>query len=119
MSERRQSLPEEREAVTHRFQIAGVVGYLTVGLYPDGTPGELFVRIAKEGSILKGTLDAAATAMSIGLQYGVPLEVFVDKFRGWAFEPSGVTQTPEIPIAQSVLDYIVRWLDLRFGGKEE
>lgn len=114
MNEARRRLSDERPAITHRFRIVNHVGYLTVGLYDDGSPGELFIRIAKEGSELKGTLDAWAAAVSIGLQYGAPLEVFLDKFTGWAFEPRGVTDNQEIPIAQSVIDYVARWMRAKF-----
>jgi len=116
---KRRHLPDERDALTHRFQIADQTGYVTVGVFEDGSPGEVFIRVSKEGSALKGSLDAWAASMSIGLQYGVPLHCYLDKFVGWAFQPHGVTQTEEIPIAQSVVDYVARWLRLKFGGKDE
>ncbi len=111
-------LPDERKAVTHKFSIAGHEGYLTVGLYPNGKPGEMFIAMAKEGSVVSGLMDSFATAVSIMLQYGVPLKVLINKFSHVRFEPSGVTSNPEIPLAKSVMDYIFRWLDLKFGDHE-
>jgi len=115
----RRRLPSERPAITHKFSIAGHEGYLTVGMYDDGTPGEIFIVMAKEGSIVSGLMDAFATAISMTLQYGVPLKVLVDKFSHMRFEPSGFTGNQDIPIAKSVLDYIFRWLALKFLPKEE
>jgi ribonucleoside-diphosphate reductase alpha chain len=115
----RRRLPDERPAITHKFSIAGHEGYLTVGMYEDRTPGEIFIVMAKEGSIVSGLMDAFATAISMTLQYGVPLQVLVDKFSHARFEPSGFTGNKEIPIAKSVLDYIFRWLTLKFLPKEE
>jgi len=112
-------LPDERQAVTHKFSIAGHEGYITVGLYPNGKPGEMFVAMAKEGSVVSGLMDSFATAVSIMLQYGVPLEVLVHKFSHMRFEPSGVTSNADIPIAKSVMDYIFRWMDLKFGGRPD
>lgn len=111
----RKKLPIERQAMTHKFSIAGHDGYITVGLYDDGTPGEIFLVMAKEGSIISGMMDAFATSVSLALQYGVPLQVLCDKFSHTRFEPSGFTGNPDIPIAKSIMDYIFRWLDLRFG----
>jgi len=111
-------LPDERQALTHKFSIAGHEGYLTVGLYPNGKPGEMFIAMAKEGSVVSGLMDSFATAVSIMLQYGVPLKVLINKFSHVRFEPSGVTSNPEIPMAKSVMDYIFRWLDLKFGEHE-
>jgi len=108
-------LPDERAAVTHKFSIAGHEGYLTVGLYPNGKPGEMFIAMAKEGSVVSGLMDSFATAVSIMLQYGVPLHVLVNKFSHVRFEPSGVTSNPEIPLAKSVMDYIFRWMELKFS----
>lgn len=116
---RRRRLNDERKAVTHKFQVGGYEGYLTVGLYDDGTPGEIFLRMNKEGSILSSLMDAFATAISIGLQYGVPLKVLVAKFAGVHFEPNGPTQNPNIPHARSIMDYIFRWLALKFLTPEE
>ncbi len=115
----RRRLPPERQAVTHKFSIGGHEGYITVGKYEDGTPGEIFVRMAKEGSVVSGLMDSFATATSIMLQYGVPLSVLVDKFSHLRFEPSGATTNPQIPTAKSVLDYIFRWLALKFLTPEE
>ena len=112
-------LPDEREAVIHKFEIAGHKGYLTVGLRPDGSPCEIFLRMAKEGSFVSGLMDAFARAVSYNLQNGVPLRVLVDKFIHTRFEPSGYTGNPEIPRADSITDYIFRWLELRFLNKEE
>lgn len=114
---RRRHLPDERQAVTHKFSIAGHEGYLTVGLFEDGTPGELFVRMAKEGSAISGLMDSFATAVSIMLQYGVPLEVLCNKFTNSRFEPSGFTSNPEVPIAKSIMDYIFRWFGIKFLGQ--
>lgn len=108
-------LPDERQALTHKFSIAGHEGYITVGLYPNGKPGEMFISMAKEGSVVSGLMDSFATAVSIMLQYGVPLEVLVNKFSHMRFEPSGMTTNPQLPMAKSILDYIFRWLDLKFG----
>ncbi|MGQ0504143.1 MAG: vitamin B12-dependent ribonucleotide reductase, partial [Myxococcaceae bacterium] len=110
----RRRLPEERHAYTHKFSIGGHDGYLTVGMYEDGTPGELFCVMAKEGSVVSGLMDSFATAISLSLQYGVPLQVLVDKFSHTRFEPSGFTGNPAIPIAKSITDYIFRWLSLKF-----
>lgn len=111
----RRRLPSTRHSLTHKFEIAGHEGYVTVGLYDDGAPGEIFVRMAKEGSTLSGLLDDAATSMSLALQYGVPLHVLTSKKIGSRFEPSGFTGNPDIPFALSIVDYIGRWLDLTFG----
>ncbi len=111
----RRRLPDERQAITHKFSVAGHEGYITVGLYPDtGQPGEIFVTMAKQGSVVSGLMDAFATAISLTLQYGVPLGVLVNKFAHVRFEPSGYTNNPEIPIAKSIIDYIFRWLALKF-----
>jgi ribonucleoside-diphosphate reductase alpha chain len=111
----RRRMPRERESITHKFSIAGHEGYITAGKYEDGSVGEIFLTdIGKEGSTLRGMMNAFATAVSIGLQYGVPLEVFVDKFSYMRFDPEGITQNPEIPFAKSMPDYIARWLASRF-----
>ena len=112
----RRRLPDERTAITHKFSIAGHEGYLTVGLFEDGTPGELFVRMAKEGSVISGLMDSFATAVSIMLQYGVPLDVLCQKFSNSRFEPSGFTRNQQIPMAKSIMDYIFRWLGIKFLG---
>ncbi len=115
----RRRLPDERRAVTHKFQVAGHEGYITVGLYPDGTPGEIFLKMAKEGSTVSGLMDTLATMTSIALQYGVPLRDLVSKFAHVRFEPSGFTGNAEIPIAKSSVDYIFRWMGSRFLSKED
>ena len=114
----RRKLPDERAAITHKFSIAGHEGYFTVGLYEDGQPGEIFISMAKEGSTISGLMDSFATAISYGLQYGVPLKFFVDKFSHVRFEPSGWTGNKEIPYAKSIMDYIFRWMGNRFLGPE-
>jgi ribonucleoside-diphosphate reductase alpha chain len=111
----RRRMPNERTSITHKFSIGGQEGYITAGMYEDGTVGEIFLTdIGKEGSTIKGLMNAFATAISIGLQYGVPLETFVRKFSYVRFEPEGITNNPEIPFAKSMPDYIVRWLASRF-----
>src|SRR5260221_116976 len=110
----RHRLPAERSALTHKFDIAGHEGYITVGLYPDGQPGEIFLKMAKEGSTVSGLMDTLATTISVALQYGVPLRDLVNKFAHVRFEPSGFTGNQEIPIAKSIVDYIFRWLGSRF-----
>jgi ribonucleoside-diphosphate reductase alpha chain len=110
---RREKLPPERKSITHKFSVGGHEGYITVGMYDDGKPGEIFIKMAKEGSTLSGIMDAFALSVSISLQYGVPLRALVDKFCNSRFEPSGYTGNPKIRYAKSVVDYIGRWL----GGK--
>ncbi len=115
----RVKLPDERQALTHKFSVSEHEGYITVGTYENGQPGEIFLTMAKEGSTISGLMDAFATAISIALQYGVPLQTLVDKFSHTRFEPSGFTRTPEIPFAKSITDYIFRWLALKFLSREE
>ena len=115
---RRRKLPDERHALTHKFDIAGHEGYLTVGLFEDGTPGEIFLVMAKEGSTISGFADAFAQAISYALQYGVPLQALVDKFSHARFEPSGMTKNPEIRFAKSIVDYIFRWMATKFLSPE-
>ena len=110
----RRKLPEERKAITHKFSIGGHEGYITVGMYVDGKPGEIFIVMAKEGSSVSGLMDSFATAISLALQYGVPMKVLVDKFAHTRFEPSGWTGNQDIPYAKSIMDYIFRWLALKF-----
>src|SRR5213082_3602143 len=110
----RHRLKEERMAVTHKFSIAGHEGYITVGLFPSGEPGEIFIKMAKEGSTVSGLMDSLALAVSVALQHGVPLKLFCDKFAHTRFEPSGWTNNTEIGFAKSIMDYIFRWLQLRF-----
>lgn len=116
---KRRRLPVDRAALTHKFSIAGHEGYLTVGLFEDGAPGELFCTMAKEGSTISGLMDVFATAISLALQYGVPVRVLVEKFAHTRFEPSGFTKNTEIPMASSVCDYIFRWMGLKFLKKNE
>jgi len=110
----REKMPVERASVTHKFSVGGHEGYITVGMYGDGRPGEVFIKMAKEGSTLSGVMDGLALTISLGLQYGVPLKVFVDKLVNTRFEPSGITPNPNIRFVSSVLDYIARWLGGRF-----
>ncbi|HEY0480918.1 MAG TPA: vitamin B12-dependent ribonucleotide reductase [Kofleriaceae bacterium] len=110
----RYKLPDERASFTHKFSIGGHEGYVTVGMYEDQSPGEIFVRMAKEGSVIAGLMDSFATAISLALQHGVPLHVLIEKFKGTRFEPSGFTGNQEIPIATSIMDYLFRWLAIRF-----
>ena len=116
---RRVKLPDERRAITHKFSVNGHEGYITVGLYDNGQPGEIFLTMAKQGSTVSGLVDAFATGISIALQYGVPLRTLVDKFSHTRFEPSGFTTNPEIPIAKSITDYIFRWLASKFLSTDE
>ena len=111
---RRERLPDTRQSITHKFNVSGHEGYVTVGLYPDGRPGELFITMAKEGSTIGGLMDCFGTAVSMSLQYGVPLEVYVNKFSHTRFEPMGFTKNPDIKIAKSLVDYIFRWLGITF-----
>jgi ribonucleoside-diphosphate reductase alpha chain len=110
----RRRLPDERSAITHKFDIAGHEGYIIAGMYEDGQPGEIFITMSKEGSTISGLMDSFATAISISLQYGVPLRGLVDKFSHMRFEPSGFTKNPDIPMAKSIMDYIFRWLASKF-----
>ena len=114
----RRKLPDERQAVTHKFSIGGHEGYITVGLYDDGQPGEIFIMMAKEGSTISGLMDGFATAISFSLQYGVPLKFLADKFSHVRFEPSGWTGNQQVPYAKSILDYIFRWMGAKFIGPE-
>src|SRR6204780_2981773 len=111
----RHRMPRERNSITHKFSLGGHEGYITAGMYDDGTVGEIFLTdIGKEGSTLRGMMNAFATAISISLQYGVPLETLVQKFSHMRFEPEGITTNPEIPFAKSMPDYIMRWVASRF-----
>jgi ribonucleoside-diphosphate reductase alpha chain len=110
----RHRLPAERASVTHKFALSGHEGYITVGLYPNGQPGEIFIRMAKEGSTVSGLMDSFATAVSLALQHGVPLRVLCEKFAHTRFEPSGWTGNAEIGYAKSIMDYIFRWIQIRF-----
>lgn len=113
----RKRLPEERQAITHKFSVGGHEGYITVGMFEDGTPGEIFLVMSKEGTVVSGLMDSFATAISLALQFGVPLEVLINKFSHTRFEPSGMTSNPQIPMAKSVVDYIFRWLASKFLDK--
>ena len=115
----RRRLPDERQALTHHFSVGGQEGYLTVGLYADGVPGEIFITMSKEGSTVSGLMDCFATAVSLALQYGVPLNVLCQKFSHTRFEPSGFSGNPQIGYAKSLMDYMFRWLALKFLPKEE
>ncbi len=114
----RRRLPDERQSLTHKFKIGGHEGYLTVGMYEDGQPGEIFVTMAKEGSAISGLMDSFATAISLALQHGVPLQLLVDKFSHTRFEPSGWSGSAEIGYAKSIMDYLFRWLGLKFLGQQ-
>ena len=115
----RRRLPDERRAITHHFSIAGQEGYLTVGVYEDGSPGEIFVRMAKEGSTVSGLMDAFATVVSLALQHGVPLSVLCGKLSHTRFEPSGWSGNPKIGYATSLMDYLFRWMELKFLKSEQ
>ena len=115
----RRHLPTERMAITHKFAVGGHEGYITVGLFEDGTPGELFVTMSKEGSTISGLMDTIATSISLALQYGVPLRVLVNRFSHMRFEPAGFTGNPNIPIAKSIVDYIFRWLGQKFIREDD
>jgi ribonucleoside-diphosphate reductase alpha chain len=114
----RRKLPDERESITHKFSIGGHEGYITVGKYEDGAPGEIFITMAKEGSTISGLMDSFATMTSLALQHGVPLQLLVDKFTHTRFEPSGFTKNPEIPMAKSIMDYIFKWLAIKFLSRD-
>lgn len=115
----RRKMPPERHSITHRFDIAGHVGYITVGLYEEGAPGELFITMSKQGSTISGVMDAFAASVSIALQYGVPLKTLIKKFIHTRYEPAGITDNPDIRIAKSITDYIFRWMALKFLSREE
>ena len=104
-----------RESVTHKFQIMGHEGYLTIGFFEDRQPGEIFIKMSKEGSTLSGMVQAFTRAFSLAIQYGLPLEQAVLRFKGMRFEPMGHTSNPDIPEALSIIDYVARYLDLHFG----
>jgi ribonucleoside-diphosphate reductase alpha chain len=112
---KRHGLPATRHSVTHKFAIGGFEGYLTVGLFNDGQPGELFMKMSKEGSTLSGMIQAFCRAFSLAIQYGLSLEDAVARFKGMRFDPMGPTDNPDIPEAQSVIDYVARYLEHEFG----
>lgn len=110
----RQTLPPVRDSVTHKFEIMGHEGYLTIGLHADGTPGEIFIKMSKEGSTLSGLIQGFCRAFSLAIQYGLTIEEAVRRFKGMRFEPMGQTSNPDIPEAQSIIDYVARYLELHF-----
>jgi ribonucleoside-diphosphate reductase alpha chain len=110
----RLSMPATRESITHKFAIMGHEGYLTIGLFDDGSPGEIFIKMAKEGSTLSGLLQGYCRAFSLALQFGLPLDEAVRRFKGMRFEPMGSTSNPDIPETSSIIDYIARYLELHF-----
>ncbi|MEX0744484.1 MAG: hypothetical protein WD118_02680 [Phycisphaeraceae bacterium] len=114
MVAQRQSLPPVRQSITHKFQIMGHEGYLTIGLFENGQPGEIFIKMAKEGSTLSGLVQGYCRAFSLALQYGLPLHEAVARFKGMRFEPMGATSNPDIPEAMSIIDYVARYLELHF-----
>jgi ribonucleoside-diphosphate reductase alpha chain len=115
---RRETLPSTRKSVTHKFAIGGHEGYLTIGLFADGRPGELFIKMSKEGSTLSGLIQGFCRAFSLTLQHGLPAADAAERFRGMRFEPMGPTSNPEIPEALSILDYVARYLLLHYGKGE-
>jgi ribonucleoside-diphosphate reductase alpha chain len=115
----RRRLPEERQALTHKFSIAGHEGYITAGLYEDGMPGEIFVKMSKQGSVVSGLIDSFAIAISMAMQYGVPMQTLIDKFSHTRFEPSGWTGNKDIPMAKSIVDYIFRWMAIKFLPRDQ
>jgi len=115
---RRETLPSTRKSVTHKFAIGGHEGYLTIGLFADGRPGELFIKMSKEGSTLSGLIQGFCRAFSLTLQHGLPAADAAERFRGMRFEPMGATSNPEIPEALSILDYVARYLLLHYGKGE-
>lgn len=112
----RQSLPDTRDSITHKFSVGGHEGYLTIGLYTDGSPGEIFIKISKEGSALSGMCQAFCRAFSLAIQHGLSVSDAVVRFKGMRFEPHGLTSNPEIPLADSIVDYVARYLELHFAG---
>ena len=115
MAVRREVLPETRQSKTHKFMIGGHEGYLTVGLFPDGRPGEIFIKMSKEGSTISGMAQAFCRAFSLALQHGLSINDAVARFKGMRFEPMGMTSNPDIPNAQSIVDYVARYLELHYG----
>ena len=113
----RHTLPETRSSITHKFNVAGHEGYLTIGLHEDGRPGELFIKMSKEGSTMSGMVQAFCRAFSLALQYGLTLDDAVVRFKGMRFEPMGPTSNPDIPEALSIVDYVARFLELNFGSQ--
>jgi ribonucleoside-diphosphate reductase alpha chain len=118
MVSQRKTLPQVRESITHKFAIMGHEGYLTIGLFEDGQPGEIFIKMAKEGSTLSGLVQGYCRAFSLALQYGLPMEVAVRRFKGMRFEPLGPTTNPDIPEAASIIDYVARYMELHFAAPD-
>ncbi len=112
----RHSLPVTRESVTHKFSIGNHEGYLTIGLYPDGQPGEIFLKMSKEGSTMSGMCQAFCRAFSLSIQHGLSLQDAIGRFKGMRFEPMGATSNPDVPVADSIVDYIARYLEQNFGS---
>jgi len=117
--EQRQNLPNTRESVTHKFSVCGHEGYLTIGLHENGLPGEIFIKMSKEGSTLSGLLQAFCRAFSLAIQYGLPLEAAIERFINMRFEPMGHTANPDIPEAKSIIDYTARYLRLHYCEQED
>ncbi len=113
----RRALPGTRDSVTHKFSVGNHEGYLTIGLHPDGSPGEIFIKMAKEGSTMSGMCQAFCRAFSLAIQYGLPLEDAVARFKGMRFEPMGATTNPEIPDAKSIVDYVACYIEKNFVGR--
>ncbi len=111
----RQTLPATRSSVTHKFAINGHEGYLTIGFHPDGTPGELFIKIAKEGSTISGLCQAFCRAFSLAIQFGLSIDEAIERFKDMRFDPMGPTSNPEIPHAQSIVDYVARYLEVHYA----
>ncbi len=112
----RHKMPATRSSVTHKFTIAGHEGYLTIGLFENGQPGEIFMKISKAGSTLSGMVQAFCRALSLALQFGLSLEEAVARFKGMRFEPMGMTDNPNVPEAQSIIDYVAKYLEYEFSG---
>ncbi len=117
MIEHRQALATTRQSVTHKFAVAGMEGYLTIGLYDDGRPGEIFIKMAKEGSTMKGMVQAFCRAISLAIQYGLPISEACARFKGMRFEPMGHTSNPDIPEVTSIIDYVFKYLELEFADE--
>lgn len=113
----RRALPTTRESLTHKFAVGGHEGYLTIGLYDDGTPGEIFIKVSKAGSAISGFCQAFCRAFSLAIQHGLTLQDAVVRFKGMRFEPMGPTSNPDIPTAESIVDYVAKYLELEFGGR--
>lgn len=115
----REPLPETRHSLTHKFQVMGHEGYLTIGLFDNGLPGEIFIKMSKEGSTLSGLIQGFSRAFSLALQYGLPVKEAVERFKGMRFEPMGATSNPNIPEALSIIDYVARYLEFQFDDNSK